>query len=293
MNILLTGGAGFIGSHLTANLIRRGHQVRVLDNLRRGSFEREHLRGAELIEGDIRSLDVCLAAASGCEAIIHLAAQSNVIGSQADPEYTMHTNVTGTWNIGRAAAEAGVKHLIFASSREVYGEPAALPVPETAPIAPRNLYGASKAAGELLLETIPGGRFHLSVLRLANVIGPGDSNRVIPLFLRAATTGEPLVLFGGNQQIDFVPVEFVVEMFTRVVEGERVDGPVNIGSGTTTLLPDLARHIVQLANSSSEVAICPPRGPEVGRFRADTSKMTSVFGVSAPANPLGAIRVDW
>ena len=133
------------------------------------------------------------------------------MGSQSDPEYAFSTNVTGTWEVLSAARECAVRHLVFASSREVYGDAAALPVAESTALRPSNTYGASKVAGEAILSALDRSWPEVSILRFSNVIGPGDRGRVIPLWIRNARQGCPLTVFGGDQILDLVPVDFVVE----------------------------------------------------------------------------------
>lgn len=293
MKLVVTGGAGFIGHHFVPAALARGHDVTVVDNLHRGSFERPQLVGARLVVADIRDTEAVSEALAGRECVIHLAAQSNVMGSQADPDYTMTTNVDGTWNVARCAARAGVPHVVFASSREVYGEAQRLPVDEAHSISPCNLYGASKAAGEHLLRAMPSGGPRISILRLANVIGSGDSGRVLPTWLEQARRGEDLRIFGGEQVIDFVPVETVVAALLRVVESGRANRPTNIGSGTQTTLQQLADFVVSLTNSASRVAVLPARGPEVQRFTADVTLMRATLAIEPPAQPLESIRAWW
>lgn len=288
MKIVVTGGAGFIGHHLVGALQQRGHRVSVLDNLARGSADR--VCGARFVHGDIRDITVCKQVFADADAVVHLAAQSNVMGSQSDPSTTFETNVTGTWNVARAATAAGVRHVVFASSREVYGEPTALPVGEDAPFAPRNLYGASKVAGECLLSTLPGDAPAVSILRLGNVIGPGDFGRVVPLWLRAAASGDPLILYGGQQVLDFVPVGLVCEAFVRVVERGPIDAPMNIASGEGITLVTLAERIQSLFSSANPtVDIRPAREVEVTRFAADVTRMRSLLGIDPPADPLAIL----
>ncbi|GAB4334501.1 MAG: SDR family oxidoreductase [Dehalococcoidia bacterium] len=289
MRVLVTGGAGFIGHHLVPTLLARGHDVVVLDNFRRGRGRLPALHGACVIEGDIRDAGLCGGAVAGVDAVVHLAAQSAVISSQSDPDYTLTTNVTGTWNVVTAAREAGVGHVVFASSREVYGEPARLPVCEDAPIAPRNLYGASKAAGEALVGTLRGSGTATSVLRLANVVGTGDAERVVPLWVAAARRGEPLRVFGGRQRIDFVPVGTVVAAMVRVLEGGPVGVPVNIGSGTETSLCALADRVRAETGSDAPIEVLPPRSVEVTRFRADVTRMRELLGIEPPCDPLAGL----
>ncbi|MDZ7726966.1 MAG: NAD-dependent epimerase/dehydratase family protein [Dehalococcoidia bacterium] len=278
MRVLVTGGAGFIGRHLVSALAARGDRVTVLDNLRRGSFEGLH-EMATCIEGDIREPKDVANAMHRAQAVVHLAAQSNVMGSEADRDYTFSTNVTGTWNVLRAGHELGIRHLIFASSREVYGDPERLPACETALLRPRNLYGATKVTGEALVRTAP---VPATVLRFGNVIGPGDSGRVLPLWLAAARLDQPLVIYGGSQVLDFVPVGTAVDAMISALDNGPVPHPMNIASGHPTRLDTLAHLVVEALGSSSEVVIAAPRGPEVTAFVADITRMRECLGVQPP-----------
>lgn len=293
MKVAVTGGAGFIGRTLVPVLAGAGHHVVSVDNLRRGKPMSQPCLRVEEQVGDIRDLATCHTAFSGCDVVVHLAAQANVISTESDPDYAFETNVLGTWNVARAAAMAGVGHLIFASSREVYGDAEHLPADECTPFRPHNLYGASKVAGEVLLTTQAASGVPVSVLRLANVIGPGDADRVVPNWLNAARRGEPLVLYGGLQELDLVPVTFVADVVLRLMRGGPVAGALNVGSGTGTRLPDLANHILYITASASPVEIRPPRGPEVTRFRADVTRLRSWLGADPPASPLEYISADW
>jgi nucleoside-diphosphate-sugar epimerase len=289
MRIAVTGGAGFIGQHLTAALLAAGHDVTVLDTGRGRGGAPPTLGRATLVRGDIRDPAVCRDAFGDCDAVVHLAAQSTVMGSQQDPEACFATNVLGSWNVIEAARASRARHVVFASSREVYGEPAALPVREDSPLTAKNAYGASKIAGEALLAARADAEIGVSLLRLANVIGPGDRGRVVPAWIDAARAGNPLTLYGGEQQMDFVPVDTVVACFLRALERGPLDGPVNVGSGRTTTLHELARRIVAAFASTSTVTVHPPRGPEVTRYCADVTRMRTVLGVEPPDDPLARL----
>jgi UDP-glucose 4-epimerase len=293
VNVLVTGGAGFIGHHFVPELLAAGHDVTILDNLRRGSFERPGLRGSRCLEGDVRDRATCRIACAGVDVVVHLAAQANVIGSQAGPEYAFETNVTGTWNILSGAADAGVRHLVFTSSREVYGDPDSLPVAEDAALRPHNLYGATKVAGETLLRCSPFPLPRVSVLRLANVIGPGDAGRVVPIWLAAARANEPLVAYGGQQVLDLVPVDVVALALLRTIERGPLPAPVNVGSGVGTPLLDIAAQVLAVTGSGSGIDLQPAREIEVSRFCAETSRLRDLLGVEPPADPVAAIEASW
>ncbi len=290
MKLLVTGGAGFIGSHLVDALVGQCHQVIVLDNLRRSSTESLHrhltANKVTLLTEDIRDYDSVLRAADGTEVVYHLAAQSNIMGALHDPDYSFTTNVVGTFNVLKAASRVGARRVVFTSSREVYGEPESVPVPESAPLKAKNPYGASKVAAEAYCRAWRStSELECQVLRLANVYGPRDRDRVIPVWLGRALRGEDLELYGGEQVLDFVWVGRVLEALLAAARCPD-QGPVNVGSGTGTRLPDLARRIVQLTGSRSSVWRLPARGAEVIRFVADAGKMRCLLGVTPDDDPL-------
>jgi UDP-glucose 4-epimerase len=286
---LVTGGAGFIGSHLVDRLVRDGDDVVVVDNLRRGSLDRinMHIRNGhvEMIEADIRDRDSMLAAAARCDAIYHLAAQSNVMGALADADYSFTTNAWGTYNVLQAAVESGVPRVVFSSSREVYGEPQYTPVDEEHPLAAKNPYGASKLAGEAYCRTFANCHdIDVAVLRLANVYGPGDSDRVIPLWLREAFAGRDLAVYGGQQILDFIWIDTVVDALL-LAGREGLAAPVNIGSGVGTSILELGQRVLEIVGATGELNRLPSRGPEVTRFVADVTRMRSL-GIEPDPDPL-------
>lgn len=287
--VLVTGGAGFIGAHLVDRLVRRGDAVVVLDNLKRGTRERlkNHLRSGaiDFVEGDIRDQHTLLSLAKETDVLYHLAAQSNVMGAFDDAEYSFSTNVYGTFNVLRAAVEADVAHVVFSSSREVYGEPQYTPVDEEHVLAPKNPYGASKVAGEAYCRSFAHCHgLDVAILRLANVYGEGDTDRVIPLWMRDAFAGRDLQVYGGSQILDLVWVETAVDAL--VFAGDRgLPGPTNIGSGVGTSILELGRRIIEAAGSSSLLVRTASRDAEVTRFVADTTRM-QMLGLEPDTDPL-------
>ncbi len=294
MKVLVTGGAGFLGSHLVDAQVDRGDEVIVLDNLRRG--RREHLRqhldgkGIAFREADVRDYPAVLEAAAGADVVYHLAAQSNVMGAVTDVDYSFTTNVAGTFNVLKAARAAGVRRVVFSSSREVYGEPEQVPVPETAPLQPKNPYGASKMAGEAYCRVWgAAGGTDCYILRFANLYGPRDRDRVIPLWLGRVQAGQDLELYGGQQLLDLVWVGQAVQALLAAAEGKN-QGPVNIGTGRGTPLVELAERILALTGHRSRLRYLPAREVEVVRFVAEVSKMRRVLGIEPPADPLAHLE---
>ncbi len=293
MKILVTGGAGFIGSHLVRRLVRdRAGSVTILDNFHRGRPENlaDCLDEIRLVRADIRNPSALLEALRGIDLVYHLAAQSSVMGAEADADYTFQTNVVGTFDLLRAARTNGVRRVVFASSREVYGDPLHVPVPETAPLKPKNLYGASKVAGEAYCSVFASDGLETAVLRLANVYGPGDTGRVIPLFLQRALQGQPLVLFGGQQVLDFVRIDTVVEALCKAGFGDPIPEPLNIGSGKGVTISNLSRRVLQLTGWRSQLQIVPARQTEVTRFVADITRARQLLALEQPADPLCALH---
>jgi UDP-glucose 4-epimerase len=271
MRVLVSGGAGFIGSSLIRRILQDdpAATVRILDNLHRGRETFDGISRVECLVGDIRDRSTVREAMNNIDLVYHLAAQSSVIGASADMDYSFTTNVAGTFEILSAAREYGVKRMIFASSREVYGSADHLPVPESALVKPKNGYGASKAAGELYCRVFMGLGLEVVVLRLANAYGPGDSGRVIPLFIEHACKGLPLVIYGQRKVVDFVWIGDVVSALVKAQSMSVAGQIINIGSGEGTSLATLAQRIRSLTNSSSAIQYAPPRTLETDEYVAD------------------------
>ncbi len=288
----MTGGAGFIGSHVVDALLEGSvARVTVVDNLARG--RRENLAHREgdprlrFIQADIRDNDELRAAFHGATLVYHLAAQSTVMGAAADMDYTFSANVVGTYNVLKAAADEGARRVIFTSSREVYGEPVSLPVDESHPLFSINSYGASKVAGEALCRAFARERdLETTVLRLANVYGARDFGRVIPHWIAQARDGRDLVVYGGEQVIDFIWVGDVARAIVHAADAEVQLPPINVASGTGTKILDLARRIAHLSGTGAEVRVVPRRSIEVMRFVGSTDRMSQFLGVAPAPDPL-------
>jgi nucleoside-diphosphate-sugar epimerase len=302
MRVVVTGGAGFIGSRLVDRLLaERVGEVVVLDNFVRG--DRRHLAAhahraggdaLRVVEGDIRDSALLHAVFDGADVVHHLAAQSNVMGAVTDVDYSFTTNVVGTFNVLQAAHSCRVKRVVFTSSREVYGEVASLPVLEAAPTNAKNGYGASKAAGELYARVFRSTYgLDVAVLRLANVYGPRDRDRVIPLWLDAAAGGRDLLVYGGAQVLDFVWVDHVVEALVRAARDGVAYDAVNVGSGHGTPILDLASRLLEVTGSRSRVDLRPARSVEVTRYVADVGLMRAALGLTPPDDPLFALPGLW
>lgn len=291
--IVVTGGAGFIGSHLVDRLLAEGAgDIVGFDNFSRGRLENvAQLRSEprfELIEGDVQDQSAVSAVMRGASLVYHLAAQSTLMGAVRDVEYTFQSNVRGTLNVLRAAVENDVPRVVFTSSRDVYGEPVELPVEEESPLLAINSYGASKVAAEAYCRAFRR-EFGLQtvILRLANVYGSRDIGRVIPIWLRQAQAGHQMQIFGGKQVLDFVWVGQVVEALVRA---GKVDGPlppINIGSGTGTRIIDLARRIGRLVEAQPKIHLEPARHMEVTRFIANVERMRRILLLEPLLDPLG------
>jgi UDP-glucose 4-epimerase len=287
--ILVTGGAGFIGSHLVDYLVRSGAEVIVVDDLSRARVDWLKTRRQDphihFVQDSILDEDRPATLLSDVSVVYHLAAIATVMAALNNPQRALQVNTPGTAQMALAAERARVRRLVFSSSREVYGDPAALPVTEDAPLKPKNVYGASKAAAELILNTLS--TLEVVTLRLANVYGPGDSQRVIPNFLHNARAGLPLTLFGGQQALDLIWIGDVVETLVKAGFSDTpAAGPVNVGSGTSTSLQALAQRVIDLVGGSATIKIAPPRGPEVERFQADLTRAGHYFGLQPKADPL-------
>ena len=253
MRALVTGGAGFIGSHLVDALLAAGHEATIVDHLdpaRAATFEAAAARGARLVRADVTDVPRMLGAFAQArpEVVFHLAAQIDVRRSVEDPSTDAHVNIGGTAAVLEAARQAGVRRVVLASTAGVYGDPERLPTPETAPLAPLSPYGAGKAAAEAYMSMFS--RLHgLSTLslRMSNVYGPRQNPHgeagVVAIFCSAAAEGRQVTVFGdGAQTRDFVFVEDVVAAFLRAAASD-AQGALNVSTGAETSLAQLVETL--------------------------------------------------
>lgn len=289
MNYLVTGGAGFIGSNLVEELLRRGERVRVLDNFATG--KRENLSSLweriELIEGDIRSYHVVLDAVQGVDVILHQAALPSVPRSIKDPITSNEVNVGGTLNVLNAARTVGVKTLVYASSSSIYGEGQTLPIKEDAIPNPLSPYAVSKLAGEKYCIAFARlYRMHIVCLRYFNVFGPRQDpssqySAVIPKFTYFLKHGRSPTIFGdGEQTRDFTFVGNVVGANLLAAEkAPRVAGEVfNVAGGKGVSVNELVRRLRELIGSEVKPEYAPPREGEVKHSVANVQKIQNILG---------------
>jgi len=226
--ILVTGGAGFIGSHIVDALIERGNEVRIIDNLSSGnpSFVNED---AEFVEGDLRRLDDALNAVKGVEEVWHIAANPDVRLSYQRPDEIYENNVLATWNLLEAMRKEGVSRIVFTSTSTVYGEAKVIPTPEEYPTMPISVYGASKVAGEAMISSYCHTYDMKSwIFRFANVIGRRSRHGVIYDFiLKLRKNPEELEILGnGEQNKSYIYIDDCISAMLHAVE--RSDGVVNV-----------------------------------------------------------------
>ena len=286
----MTGGAGFIGSHVAERLLRDGHRVRVLDNLSSGS--RENLAFGvgnprlEVVEGDIRDFTATAAAARGAEVIFHQAAMRSVPRSVDDPLGANANNVTGTLNILKAGREAGARRVVYASSSSIYGDRPELPKREDQAPAPISPYAVSKLAGELYcavwsrlfgLETV--------ALRYFNVFGPRQDPAsqyaaVVPRFIAWALAGEPLEVHAdGTQSRDFTYVDNVVAANLLAANAPGVSGEVfNVGCGARVSLLEIIGLLEGIVGRPLARHHTPRRAGDVPHTLADIAKAKRLLG---------------
>jgi nucleoside-diphosphate-sugar epimerase len=288
---LVTGGAGFIGSHITATLLKQGESVRILDNYATGRLRNQEafmgLPGqVEILQGDIRDSETVRKAVQGVEVVFHQAALASVPRSIADPVGSLEVNVNGTHNILVAARDAAVRRVVFASSSSVYGDTPTLPKHEGMPTAPLSPYAVHKLTGELLcsvftriygLETV--------ALRYFNVFGPRQDPKseyaaVIPRFLTALLTREqPLVFGDGEQTRDFTFVENVVQANLKAAIAPDASGQaMNIGCGTRVSLNEVLHIAGELLETKVKADYHPARPGDVKDSLADIHKAQHLIG---------------
>ncbi|MFO0881193.1 MAG: SDR family oxidoreductase [Gemmataceae bacterium] len=285
---LVTGGAGFIGSHLVEALVERGQRVRVLDNFSTGN--RSNLdavqQQVELIEGDITDLETVRRATRGAEVVFHQAALASVPRSVANPLATHRACVDGTLNILVAARDAGVRRVVYAASSSAYGNSQRLPKAETDPTAPLSPYAVAKLAGEQYCAAFSEVyRLETVRLRYFNVFGPRQSPEsayaaVIPLFIQAMTAGRRPGIHGdGTQSRDFTFIADVIQANLLAAEVQGVSGRVyNVACGRRTTLLDLVGHINGLLGTRIQPTHSAPRPGDVQHSQADIERACTDLG---------------
>ncbi|MCE9619792.1 MAG: NAD-dependent epimerase/dehydratase family protein [Planctomycetes bacterium] len=298
---LVTGGAGFIGSHIVDALLAAGARVRVLDDLSTGD-RRNVPAGAELMVGSVSDVAAVGRAVTGCTHVFHLAAMVGIAQSVHEPERHFETNIAGTERVLQACAAAKVSSVVFASSSAVYGLGAAIPSRESDPVVAASPYAGGKAAGELLVESHARTHdTHAASLRLFNVFGPrqnptGAYAAAIAAFLSAAKLKKPAQLFGsGAQTRDFVPVANVARAFLLAsderlaLRGERF----NIGLGRETSLKELLSMIAEIASVKVAPLVLPPREADSPRSCSDISKARAKLGYEPRVSMDEGLRETW
>ena len=293
MNILVTGGAGFIGSQLADGLIREGHRVVIVDNETTGRSPNVPVE-AVYIKGDVtRFADLELAFAQGLDAVCHIAGQVSLISSFTNPLVDLRVNVEGTVNVLQLCLKYRVPRLLYASSMTVYGTSEQLPTPESAPCAPISYYGITKYAAERYVHATAQRvdldfAFHVTSFRMYNVYGPRQAldnpyQGVLGIFLGNLLRDEPVTIFGdGHQSRDFIYIDDVVEAWVSALANpETYGGVFNLGSGHRLSINQLADHALAAFDRTridGRVVYAPGRPGEQRHVEADVTLARKVLG---------------
>jgi len=301
---LVTGGAGFIGSHLTEELVRRGHRVRVVDNLATGKRRHlDHVAGVEFLEGDLADPAVAEHAVEGVEYVLHQAAIPSVPRSVKDPVTSHRANVDASLNVLVASRNARVKRLVYAGSSSVFGDTPTLPKREDMPPNPLSPYALQKLVAEQycqMFTRLYG--FETVTIRYFNVFGPRQDpgspySGVISLFATALIEGRQPVIYGdGEQTRDFTYVSNVVEGVLLACEAPKAAGEViNVATGGRTSLNTLLRTMNRLVGTNLDAVHQPPRAGDVRDSQADITKAKTLLGYEPKVGLEEGLRktLDW
>lgn len=293
MQILITGGAGFIGSHLVERLLAAGDRVRVVDDLSTGKRENlvEH-EALEFTKGDIRDTGLVDRCTKGIDAVVHLAAVASVQASMDDPVRTHQVNFDGTLNLLEASRRQGVKRFIYACSAAVYGDTEAVPVPEGTIPKPLSPYAIDKLSGEhYLLHYYRAYGLAVTSFRFFNIYGPRQDpsspySGVISIFVERLKRNLPVTVFGdGAQTRDFVYVADLADLLVRASHGAEGNGGVfNVGTGKRHSLLQLLENLEKISGKKIERHHEPARAGDIQHSCADVNRLRKTFG-SVPAIP--------
>lgn len=301
---LVTGGAGFIGSHLAEELVRRGHGVRVVDSLVTGRRSNlDHIAGVDFLEGDLASPEIAARAVDGCDFVLHQAAIPSVPRSVKDPVTSNRANVDGTLNVLVAARDAGVKRVVFAGSSSAYGNTPTLPKHEEMPTRPLSPYALQKVFGEEYLKMFTGlYGLETVTIRYFNVFGPRQDpsspySGVISVFATALLENRPPMIFGdGEQTRDFTYVANVVDGVLRACEAPQASGEViNVATGGRISLNELFRTMRKMIGASVEPKYADARAGDVHDSQADITKAKRLLGYEPTVSFEDGLQrtVDW
>ena len=310
MKYLVTGGAGFIGSHITRKLLEQGSSVRVLDNFSTGKRENiEELarqfngNQLEVVEGDVRDNSRVKEAVRGVEVIFHEAAFVSVPQSMDEPQECFDVNIGGTSLLFDAARRAGVRRAVVASSAAVYGESDALPLVEETPLQPLSPYAVSKRVDEMYAELFTNSfGFEVVALRYFNVYGPRqrpDSMyaAAVPIFARRLLDGKPVTIFGdGGQTRDLINVHDVVRANLTASDHPDAAGKIfNVCTGVETRLLDLLEVLHDLFPNAPQPEFAPPRAGDIYRSAGSPKKAMDIMGFRAQVPLADGLKetVDW
>jgi UDP-glucose 4-epimerase len=310
--VVVTGGAGFIGSHTVDRLVGQGCQVVVLDNFSTGKRENlaRHATGdaveivpCNIADGLFGPLYDVVRRRGPVQRIVHLAAQTSVVYSVDNPLDEVRTNYVGTVHVVDYARLTGVKKIVFASSAAIYGDVAPVPVREDGPGEPMSPYGIDKRAAELWLRyAVQVHGMAATPLRFFNVYGPRQDPKspysgVISIFVDRALAGKDLTIFGdGEQTRDFVYVADVVSAIVKAAMADDGDGSaINVGTGGQITVNQLARTVNQLCGSTLPIKHGPPRDGEIKHSRADITRARERLGFAPTVDLEQGLRaiVDW
>ena len=284
---LVTGGAGFIGSHLSEELVRRGHRVRVADSLVTGKRTNlDHIPQVEFLEGDLAELDFARRAVDGCEFVLHQAAIPSVPRSVKDPVTSHRANVDATLNVLVSARDAGVRRLVFAGSSSAYGNTPTLPKHEGMPNSPLSPYALQKVVGEQYLQMFTKlYGFETVSIRYFNVFGPRQDptsaySGVISVFATCLLENRSPKIYGdGGQTRDFTYVANVVDGVLRACEAPRASGEViNVATGGRISLNELFYAMRTVVGGTLEPSYVGPREGDVRDSQADIRKAKELLG---------------
>ncbi|MBK1791584.1 NAD-dependent epimerase/dehydratase family protein [Persicirhabdus sediminis] len=284
MNILITGGSGFIGSHIAEYFQGKADSIRILDNLRTGYKHNLDGLDCEFIEGSITDRELVKKAVQGVDYIFHMAAMVSVPESMEKPAECVDINVNGLLNVLEEASAAGVKKLVFASSAACYGDDPTVPKLESMVPQPKSPYAITKLDGEYYLEMFRReGKLDTASIRFFNVFGPrqdpkGAYAAAVPIFIEKALDGEEITIFGdGEQTRDFIYVKDIVGALVFAAMNEEVNGTSNAGYGGQITINDLAEGIIKAADSQAKINHLPDRPGDVKHSRASAERLLN-FG---------------